>query len=95
MWWLFQALAAAQNNYEDVKLDSYPRLADFVQAVVAACPGLDMNPNDFREALDRNRIDSVERSLNQNPVSAAILDFMDSHEENTWSGTGTALTGSA
>lgn len=91
MWWVFRGLAAAQQNYQDVELDSYPRLADFVQAVVAACPGLGMDVGEFLEILDRNRIDSVERSLNQNPVSAAILDFMDSLEEDSWSGTGTAL----
>jgi hypothetical protein len=50
-----------------------------------------MDVGEFLEILDRNRIDSVERSLNQNPVSAAILDFMDSLEEDSWSGTGTAL----
>ena len=91
MWWIFRGLSVAQQNYQDIKLDSYPRLADFVQAVVAACPGLDMDAGEFLEALARNRIDSVERSLNQNPVSAAILDFMDSFEEGSWSGTGTAL----
>ena len=91
IWWLFKALSAAQQHYQDVELESYPRLADFVQAVVAACPGLEMNPTDFLEALDRNRVDSVERSLNQNPVSAAILDYMDSIEEDSLSGTATAL----
>jgi hypothetical protein len=91
MWWLFRGLSAAQQNYQDVELDAYPRLADLVQAVVAACPGLRMDVGEFLEILGRNRIDSVERSLNQNPVSAAILDLMDSHEEDTWSGTGTAL----
>lgn len=91
MWWIFSALSAAHKNYQEVELLSYPRLADFVQSFVAACPGLEMNPDDFLEALDKNRIDSVERSLNQNPVSAAILDFMDSLEETKWSGTGTEL----
>jgi hypothetical protein len=91
MWWLFRALSAAQQNYQDVELDSYPRLADFVQAVVAACPGLGMDVGEFLEILDRNRIDSVERSLNQNPVSAAILNYMDSIEEDSLSGTATAL----
>ena len=91
MWWLFRALATAHQNYQEVELESYPRLADFVQAFVAACPGLEINSNHFLEALDKNRIDSVERSLNQNPVSAAILGYMDSIEEDSWSGTGTEL----
>ena len=91
MWWLFSAVSSALKHYQSVDLASYPRLADFVQAVVAACPGLDINVDDFMRALAQNRNDLVERSLNQNPVSAAVLIFMDALEENSWSGTATEL----
>lgn len=91
MWWLFSAVSSALKQYQSVDLASYPRLADFVQAVVTACPGLDINVDDFMRALAQNRNDLVERSLNQNPVSAAVLIFMDALEENSWSGTATEL----
>jgi hypothetical protein len=91
IWWLFSGLSSALERYQEVELLSYPRLADFIQAIVAACPGLNLNVQHFLEVFDRNRIELVERSLNQNPVSAAILDFMDKLEEDSWSGTATAL----
>jgi len=91
MFWLYSALASALERYQEIELQSYPRLADFIQAAIAACPGLGFKGPEITSAVDKNRIDLVERSLNQNPVSAAVLDFMDSIEENSWSGTGTEL----
>jgi hypothetical protein len=91
MLWLYSGVSSALKQYQDVELQSYPRLADFVQASVAACPGLKMDVGEFISAMDKNRVDLIERSLNQNPVSAAVLDFMDTLEENSWSGTGSEL----
>lgn len=89
--WLYSGLSAALAN-DDIKLPAYPsRLADLMQTVAAAAPGLGINHKHFNKALEDNRNISIESSLNQNPVSAAALAFMDHYEGDQWSGTPTKL----
>lgn len=72
----------------------YPRLADlthYCTAAASTCHSLGFNANEFIAALVSNRANAVERSLNDNPVSAAIINFMDELGEDRWKGTAEEL----
>lgn len=93
MYVIALALSEVAKNFNKIK-KSYPRLADFTHVCTAAassCESLGFNDGEFMTALVDNRVNAIERSLNDNPVSAAIIDFMDKLEEGSWSGTATEL----
>ncbi|MFH1983217.1 MAG: hypothetical protein ABIL58_15345 [Pseudomonadota bacterium] len=77
----YSALATALKNYDQVKLDSMPRLADFAKWVVAAEPACPWDPGKFEAAYDGNRIDMVDMAIEADPVAEMILKLMDGKYE--------------
>lgn len=86
---LYDALAMALRKFDQVKLDSLPRMADFARWVVAAEPACPWNEGEFIKAYESNRTEMIEMALDADPIGEAILKLMDSHTE--WSNSSTEL----
>ena len=66
-----------------------PRMADFVQWVVAAEAALPWEKGAFLEAYHKNCVYLVDMALEADPVGSAVLEFVESRKE--WSGSATDL----
>jgi hypothetical protein len=77
---LCDAISAALKNYDEIQLDSFPRMADFSRWVCAAESALPWKTGKFTEAYNRNREDIVEIGLESDPVASAVISFMDKKE---------------
>jgi len=86
---LLDAVSMALRNWDSVELSERPRLADFVQWVVAAEPALPWEPGTFERLYADNRAESSESSIEASAVAAAIISLMAHHA--TWSGTASDL----
>lgn len=73
---LLTALSAALRRIDCIELGLAPRMADFATLIEAAAPGLGWDPGEFLAAYNTNREDLVDKSLDQNPLAAAIKAFM-------------------
>lgn len=86
---LLDAVSAALANFDGVRLERLPRMADFAQWAVAAETTLRFNAGDFMRAYTRNRTDANEIALDSSLVGSAVRSFMAGRNE--WSGTANAL----
>ena len=86
---LCDAVSEALKNLPSVQLKSYPRMADFARWVTAAEGALPISHGDFIRCYNDNRADSVQSSLDADPVSVGIRDLMQLKKK--WSGTATQL----
>jgi len=85
---LLNAVSLGLKKVGEVKLDSLPRMADFAKWVVAAMPGLDLNPEDFLKAYSENRESINEIVLESSPIARWILKLVG---DGDWTGTATDL----
>ena len=85
---LLDAISAALGNYEKVKLDRVPRMADFAKWVTAAEPGLGWKSGSFMEAYTANRASAVELAVENDPVAGAVRTLA---EEGDWEGSASEL----
>ena len=85
---LLSAVSLGLRKVEEVKLPFIPRMADFAKWVVAAFPGLDINPEDFLKAYSENREGINEIVLESSPIARWISDLVD---DGDWTGTATEL----
>jgi putative DNA primase/helicase len=69
---LLDAVSAALQNFDNVKLDRAPRMADFAKLVTAAEPGLGWEPGAFLAAYNENRRDVMRGALEADSVGMAI-----------------------
>ena len=83
------AISGALRNIDTVKLDSYPRMADFAMWVTASEQALGWIPGTFLEAYRRNIHDVTSLTLDADLVGTAVNIFMEGKKE--WSGTATEL----
>jgi len=86
---LYNALAVALRNFDHVKLDTFPRMADFAHWVVAAEPACPWNEGVFIKAYESNRTEMIDMALDADPIGEAILKLMESHVE--WINSSTEL----
>jgi primase-polymerase (primpol)-like protein len=86
---LLDAVSASLANRETFCLERIPRLADFVMWVEAAGPALGWKPGQFAEAIQKNRSDLDEISIESQAIGLALLSLMD--ERPKWTGTASAL----
>src|SRR5437762_315611 len=70
---LFGAVATALYWLPKIKLDRMPRMADFALWATAAERGLGLEQGAFLNAYTGNRAESIESTLEADPVSTAIL----------------------
>lgn len=83
------AVSAGLRHIYHVKLDSYPRMADFCAWITACEPSLPWPPGFFMTAYQGNRNEAVEATLEADVVAVAVRKFMEDKE--TWEGSASAL----
>jgi hypothetical protein len=81
---LLNAVSMGLRNQENVKLLSFPRMADFALWITAAEPALPWDDGSLLAAYTGNRQEAVELSLEADVVAVAVRAFMT--EQDTWSG---------
>lgn len=86
---LFDAVAAALANREEVKLAKKPRMADFATFVVKAEPRLPWEPGRFLEAYGENRANSHIIAVEESAFGQDLVRLID--EKDHWEGTATQL----
>jgi hypothetical protein len=86
---LLDAVSAALQNKDTVKLDNPPRMADFSKWVMAAESGLGWESGSFMTAYNENRSTAVGIGLESDVLAQAIIDFQKDYP--TWDGTATDL----
>ncbi len=82
---VFDTLSKAMVEYETVKLDYLPRMADFARWGCAIAQALGKSSEDFLRAYERNINHQHDEALAASPVAEAIQEFMKNYDE--WSGT--------
>lgn len=86
---LCDAVSTALRNLPHTRLPAHPRMADFALWVSAAEPALPWGQGEFLNTYYGNRKETVELSLESDPVSSAIRELMASRNE--WEGTSSEL----
>jgi len=86
---LCDAVSVALKNLPHTRLPAHPRMADFALWVSAAEPALPWSQGEFLNTYYGNRKETVELSLESDPVSSAIRELMASRNE--WQGTSSEL----
>lgn len=86
---LLDAVSTGLRNLPHVKLDSYPRMADFAEWVIACEPALPWEQGTFMTVYSANRKQAVMAGLESDLVASTLLSFMDGRPE--WTGTATEL----
>jgi len=84
---LFDAVGSALRNLDRVRLEEYPRMADFAAWVTAAEEALGWEPGAFMEAYADNRRRASEAVLENDAVAAALSRLPSLREDGAWSGT--------
>jgi hypothetical protein len=86
---LLDAVSCGLRSYENTRVESMPRMADFAKRVVAAEQKLPWKPGQFIEIYQSNRDESAMTSFESDVVAMAIKKFIE--EERQWQGTTTEL----
>lgn len=74
---LCDAVATAQKNLPDVKLERLPRMADFAKWATAAEAALGCAPGAFLQAYNGNRRAANDLALEASPVASALTALME------------------
>ncbi|MDT7690173.1 MAG: hypothetical protein QOE46_2932 [Acidobacteriota bacterium] len=86
---LLDVVSGALREYESVRIERLPRMADFAQWVTAGEISLGLKSGAFMAAYTGNRASSNDLALESSPVAAALLSFMNVEED--WQGTSSEL----
>lgn len=86
---LYDAVSCALKNLHTTKIESYPRMADFVHWVVAAEETLPWAPGEFLAQYEQNRLSAIDDAIEADPIASAVLKLVQT--EGNWSGTATEL----
>lgn len=81
---VFQTLAEAMRIYPKVKLRNLPRMADFYRWGYAIAEALGAGGESFKKAYYQNIGKANEEAISSNPVTSAILIFM--QDRDKWQG---------
>lgn len=90
---LLDAMAAGLRRQGEVRLDGYPRLADFALWAAACEPGLGWEAGDFMAAYERNRRNVADGAFEADPIATAIYDLAKASGPTGWRGTPSELLG--
>jgi hypothetical protein len=82
---LLDATAMALKRYDETRLDSAPRMADFARWVVAGEAALGLPEGTFLPAYEQNRAQASGLALEADPVAQAIVAMVSRRGE--WTGT--------
>ena len=86
---LIFAAQYALYNYNKVKIEESPRMADFYRWAIAATDGLPWDAKLFMQAYKNNIGEAKQTALESEPLADLILSLCES--ESQWSGTATKL----
>lgn len=86
---ILDTLVKAMNLYPDVKLENYPRMADFAKWGYAIAESLGDYGEEFLESYESDSNERILETVNSNPIALAILELMKNN--NIWTGTATEL----
>jgi hypothetical protein len=86
---LLSAVSGALHDYDSIRLDRLPRMADFAQWATAAETYLGLTKRAFMAAYTGNREAANDLALEASPVAAAIIAFVE--REESWTGSATEL----
>lgn len=82
---LCTAVSCCLRNIDQVKLDGFPRMADFVKWCVAGEDAMPWKPGEFEKIYLENISSAVDRVLEADVIGNAIVWFMQNRKE--WHGT--------
>ena len=85
----YKAVSVALRNIEAVKLDSYHRMADFEQWVVAAIDALPFTQEQFHQACEANRKHINDEAIDADPAASAVVAMI--KQCHQWTGTASQL----
>ena len=86
---LLDAVSEGLKNFNQVRLKTLPRMADFAQWIVAAEPKLPWNSGDFMNTYKENQDDAKSVVFESDGFSGTLKDFIEMM--GTWRGTATDL----
>lgn len=78
---LLDAVSSGLRNFDAVKLDRLPRMADFAKWVTACEEALPWEAGDFMAAYAGNREDAIELALEADIVAVAVKALLEDKEE--------------
>ena len=78
---MLDALSQAMHVVHDIKLTELERMADWTRWGCAAAEALGIGQDRFLGAYRRNRVGQNREALGSHPVGAAVLAFMEDHDE--------------
>ena len=85
---LLDGVAHGQRTLPQVRLNEYPRMADFAK-FATACEGAYWSPGTFSTAYSANRAHAVDKMVEVDPLASALKDLLSMQIE--WVGTATDL----
>lgn len=86
---LLDVVATGLANKDKVSLTCLPRMADFAFWVVACEPALPWKSGEFMKSYRANRKEAIEAAIENNELSAAVMEF--AKREGEWIGTAREL----
>jgi hypothetical protein len=87
---LLDGVAHGQRTLPQVRLNEYPRMADFAK-FATACEGAYWSPGTFSTAYSANRAHAVDKMVEVDSLASALKDLLSMRTE--WVGTATDLLG--
>jgi len=88
---ILDILVLAMNAVDDIKLDCYPRMADFAKWGSAIAEVMDHPQGAFLDAYNQNIASQTEEALQSNPVAVTLLTLMEQGVSDEWQGTPSEL----
>ncbi len=86
---IFDAVSTALKNKDSIKLELYPRMADFTHWVVSAEPALPWNKYTFINEYTNNRLKIIDNAIESDPVASSVQLLI--KKNGNWSSTPTEL----
>jgi hypothetical protein len=82
---LLDAVSIGLRNFDSVKLDRLPRMADYARWITACEPGLNWEPGTFMKAYGLSRSTANAQAIEASIIGPVVIPFMESRAQ--WQGT--------
>ena len=86
---LLEALSCAIRDYQTIRIERLPRMADFAIWAAAALPSLGFTVDEFLSAYDDNQEAGLSAGVDSSPVGNAVIDLL--QVKPVWEGTSSDL----
>jgi hypothetical protein len=88
---LADAVSVALRHHGEVRLTRRPRMADHVEFVTAAAPAFGWTAETYLDAFTGQQRDAIRQQVEDDPIAAKLLAFIDAQPGQRWAGTTAAL----